>query len=318
MKDDRQSLSDTNRRSRARPFGRVMRCAIAVSWLVAGAVAGSLAGVPHSGLGAARAADPPANTKHRDVVDASQYPWSAIGRVNMAGVRTRSHCTGALVGEQVVVTAAHCLYRRDLSKWALPGQVHFVAGYQRGEFQAHARGEQLFISPKFDPVKWVHPDNYPNDWAVIVLDAPIGRKVGYLGLLAMRETQLVEFHAQNRTFALAGYPRDRAHAISLDESCGIEAFFGGAHLMSHNCTIVNGDSGAPISLRFKGGLAVVGVNSAAGVSTNRGKVNTAVPIHAFIDTLIQAIRSTESAPEFASGPVRAGGLPANRGNAGSN
>ena len=263
-------------------------------------------------LGVSAAAETPANTKHRNLVDASLYPWSAIGRVNMAGVRTRSHCTGALVGEQVFITAAHCLYRRDLAKWASPGQVHFVAGYQRGDFQAHARAKELFISPDFDPVKWVHPDNYPNDWAVVVLEKAIGRKVGYLGLLAMRDSQLATFRTQKRTFALAGYPRDRAHAISLDDSCGIEAFFGGGNLMSHNCTIVNGDSGAPISLRFTGGLAVVGVNSAAGVNTNRGKVNTAVPVSAFIDTLLDAIRATEAEPVFAAGPVRAGGLPAAR------
>jgi len=255
-------------------------------------------------------ASEPANTQHRDVVDASLYPWSAIGRVNMAGIRSRSHCTGALVGDQVAVTAAHCLYRQDLAKWATPAQVHFVAGYQRGEFEAHAKAQELFIAPGFDPAKWVHPDNYPNDWAVIILDKPIGRKVGYLGFLSMQNGQLAKFHDQNRTFALAGYPRDRAHAISLDESCMIEAFFTSVDLMSHSCTIVNGDSGAPISLKFNGGLAVVGVNSASGVSTNQGKVNTAVPVRAFVETLTAAIRQTEKAPKFSKGPLRAGRLPA--------
>lgn len=254
-------------------------------------------------------ANEPANTRHRNIVDASKYPWSAIGRVNMAGIRSRSHCTGALVGEQVVVTAAHCLYRQDLRKWADPGQVHFVAGYQRGDFEAHAQAKELFISPGFDPVKWEHPDNYPNDWAVIILSEPIGRKVGYLGFLAMKNDQLTTFHNQNRKFALTGYPRDRAHAISLDDSCTVEAFFSSVDLMSHSCTIVNGDSGAPISLRFNGGLAVVGVNSAAGVNTNQGKVNTAVPVRAFVDILTSAIRKTERSPKFADGPLRAGGLP---------
>ncbi len=35
-------------------------------------------------------------------VNAMEYPWSAIGRVNAGG---RGHCTGFLIGERQVLTA---------------------------------------------------------------------------------------------------------------------------------------------------------------------------------------------------------------------
>ncbi|TCZ63026.1 trypsin-like serine peptidase [Roseicella aquatilis] len=179
----------------------------------------------------------------RHPVPLAEAPWRALGRVQ---TELGSRCTGALVAPDLVLTAAHCLVSPRARGLVRPGTVHFMLGYDRGAAVAHARVAAYRVAPGFRADPAGPP---PVDWAVLMLDRPIGAPDRVLPLLRRPP-------APRTPLMLGGYQQDRPEVLLADTGCraiGLVGMQGGPPMLAHDCAGTRGASGAPVLARGEDG-----------------------------------------------------------------
>ncbi len=201
------------------------------------------------------------------IVEAREYPWSALGRVNTGG---RGYCTGVLIGPRHVLASAPCLYNVIEGRWWHASEVHFVAGYQRDTYLAASPVSAYLTAPGYDPGAGASLANIASSWALITLGDPIGRETGWLGLLALDRGLRQRIAAGDAQVLPVGYRRGRPHALVLNLGCGLAGAVPTASAIQPNCEILPGDAGMP-PLVFSGGeLRAASAHLAAAASGSLG------------------------------------------------
>ena len=102
-------------------------------------------------IGAGMPADALDLQRRRMLTGPEHVPWRAVGRVNIE-VRSdaRGMCTGTLIGEDLVLTAAHCVVSELTGLAYAPGNIHFVAG-ENFECRGKSRfGESVSVHSKIE------------------------------------------------------------------------------------------------------------------------------------------------------------------------
>lgn len=212
---------------------------------------GLVAAMMALGLGhGARAADPDPTSLHALTSGDDSRGWEAVGRLNIGN---RGFCTATLIENDLVLTAAHCLFDKATGKRINPAEIHFLAGWRNGRAAAYRGVRRDVVHPDYVFSDSGQVDRVEYDLALLQLDQPIR-------LPSITPFATFEGPSVGHEVGVVSYARDRADVPSLQEVCPVLGQQNGILVMG--CSVDFGSSGAPVFTMEGGAPRIVSVVSA--------------------------------------------------------
>ena len=217
--------------------------------------------------------------------------WDAVGKLVLG---ERGFCTGALIGPQLVLTAAHCLYDKTTGVQLRPEEIEFQAGFRNGRAVAYRRVSRAIAHPDYRFAAEDQLDRVTDDLALLELSQPIR-------LPSLEPFETGAAPVEGDPVDVVSYAQYREEAPSIQEGCVVLA--GRSDTLILTCSVDFGSSGAPVFTIQNGVARVVSVISAKAEVDGR-KVSLAVPVAEPLDALRIALEDSKAGSSAGGRSVR--------------
>ena len=182
-----------------------------------------------------------------------KLPYSAVVKILQNGSYI---CTGTVVASTLILTAAHCVLKRDPKfsdrtvSTALTAETH-----SREKYTIVA----AYLAPKYRPRA---PSNripiVSRDVALLETAKPIARETGHLGVANDLKEDYI-------SVILAGYHDDLPLKLQQQGCRALDVITDwlSKDRIDHNCDAATGSSGSPLLVEHNNAFYIIGVNSGA-------------------------------------------------------
>ncbi|MCG7521675.1 serine protease [Ruegeria sp. Ofav3-42] len=212
------------------------------------------------------------------------YGWEAVGRLDIG---EQGFCTGTLIAQDLVLTAAHCAMDKATGKPYPPGKVTFRAGLSNGDSLADRKVVQIAAHPDFVANGPVSAPRVRVDVALMRLEEPIPYSIA-------DPFALHSGRVSGNEISVASYGRGRAEAITRQRSCRILQRAQG--IISFNCDVTFGSSGSAILTKNGPRWQILSVVSAVGWDGRR-KVGYGMELAEIVSDLKADLRRDAPRPQ---------------------